>query len=316
MKEPCLEGVVVPLLTPFDAAGPVNGAMLGALIDRLVDAGVHGLFAAGTTGEGPLLSEAERRLVAETAVRAARGRVPVLVQAGTLTTEASIAAVRHARACGAAAAAVLCPYYFRLPDEALVDHFCTIAASVPDYPIVLYNIPQLTGNSISPAITSAVARRCANVVGEKDSGSDLNAIVAKRRTRDGDFQVLIGNEGLILPGLVSGIRASVSGSANIWPELFVALFDAFREGDLRKAQSLQEHIDRLRALLRDGADISLLKGLLGFRGIAAGPVRPPLPMCRPEEVAACQAELAALQERRRDSRREGTVGTEVEGRKL
>ena len=288
-----LTGVIVPLVTPFHGDGSINAAALEALIHMLIGAGVHGVFAAGTTGEGPLLQEAEWRLVAETAVRAAQGRVPVIVQAGAITTTESIARARHAQACGADAAAVLCPYYYRLDEAALIEHFCAVAASVPDYPIYLYNIPQCTGNSISAAVTTAVAERSPNVVGEKDSSGDLRLIAAKQRIQNGDFQVLIGNDGLILSALAQGVRGAVSGNANVVPELLVALFDTFRRGDLPGAQAAQERIDRVRVATRDGGDLSLFKGLLGYRGIAAGPVRPPLRGASQAEVTACRAALVA-----------------------
>jgi 4-hydroxy-tetrahydrodipicolinate synthase len=180
-----------------------------------------------------------------------------------------------------------------LDDEALIEHFCTVAASVPDYPLYLYNIPQLTGNNISPSVTAAVAERCPNIVGEKDSSGDLNQVIAKQRTRGGDFEVLIGSDGLILSSLITGIQGSVSGNANVFPELFVTLFNAFWQGDLAAARAAQEKIHIVRTVLRDGGDLSLFKGMLGYRGVPAGPVRPPLRTAGPEVIAECHATLLA-----------------------
>ncbi|MFQ5856380.1 MAG: dihydrodipicolinate synthase family protein [Anaerolineae bacterium] len=288
-----LRGVIVPLITPFHKGGSVNVTVLKELVDFLIDAGVHGLFAAGTTGEGPLLTPVERRMVAETVVRQAGGRVPVIIQAGTPVTAESIEQVRRAQVCGADAAALLCPYYYRLDDEALIEHFCAVAESVPDYPLYLYNIPPLTGNNISPAVTAAVAQRCPNVVGEKDSSGDLNQVIAKLHTRNGDFEVLIGSDGLILSSLVAGVQGSVSGNANVFPELFVTLFNAFWQGDLAAARAAQEKIHSVRSVLKDGADLSLFKGLLAYRGMPAGPVRPPLRTAGPEMIAECHTKLIA-----------------------
>lgn len=293
MKGLGLRGVIVALITPFHEDGSVNLAALEQLVDFLLGAGVHGLFVNGTTGEGPLLTPDERRTVAETVVRRARGRVPVIVQAGTPVTAETIAQVHHARACGADAAALLCPYYYRLDNDALIEHFCTVADSVPDYPLYLYNIPQRTGNTISPEVTAAVAERCPNVVGEKDSSGDLSGIIAKQRTRGGDFEVLIGSDGLVLSSLVAGVQAAVSGNANVFPDLFVALFQAYWDGDLVAARAVQEKIHIVRAALRDGADLSLIKGMLAHRGIPAGPVRPPLRTASPQVTAESHARLLA-----------------------
>ncbi|HZB96520.1 MAG TPA: dihydrodipicolinate synthase family protein, partial [Herpetosiphonaceae bacterium] len=240
---------------------------------------------------GPLLRPDEWREVTETTVRAARGRVPVIVQAGALTTAESVERAQIARACGVDAIALLAPYYYHYPDAALVEHFCAIAASVPDLPVFLYNLPQRTSHTINVGITEAVAARCANVVGEKDSSGDLQGIGAKLRLRDGRFQMLVGTDGLILPALSMGGRDAVSGHANIVPELVVTLFNAFQQGDLDGARRAQERLDRVRAITQDGTDLSLFKGVLAEHGIAAGPVRPPLGSATAEEIAACRGAL-------------------------
>ena len=291
MNEMQLSGVIVPLVTPFDGDGHVNHQALDQLVDRLIAAGVHGVFAAGTTGEGPLLRPDEWREVTETTVRAAHGRVPVIVQAGALTTAESVERAQIAQACGVDAIALLAPYYYHLPDAVLVKHFCAVAARVPDLPVFLYNLPQRTGHTINVGITEAVAARCANVVGEKDSSGDLQGIGAKLRLRDGRFQMLVGTDGLILPALSMGVRGAVSGHANIVPELVVTLFNAFQQGDLAGARHAQERLDRVRAITQDGTDLSLFKGVLAEHGIAAGPVRPPLRSATAEEIAACRGAL-------------------------
>ena len=288
-----LKGVIVPLITPFHEDGSVNVGVLEQLVDFLIGAGVHGLFAAGTTGEGILLTPNERRIVAETVVHQARGRVPVIIQAGTPVTAESIEQARHAQACGADSAALLCPYYFQLDDDALIEHFGAIAASVPDYPLYLYNIPQLTGNNIRPVISMAVAQRYPNVVGEKESSGDLNQVIAKQRMGNADFEVVVGSDGMILSSLVTGVQGAVSGPANVLPELYVDFFNAFWQGDLVAAGAFQEKIHIVRSVLQDGGDISLFKGLLTYRGIPAGPVRSPLRTASPEAITECRAKLLA-----------------------
>jgi len=100
-----IRGVIVPLLTPFDRHGAIDHAAIGRLVEFLIERGVHGLFPGGTTGEGPLLSPEERRALAETVVRAADGRVPVIIHTGAITTREAVELTRHAQSCGASAAA-------------------------------------------------------------------------------------------------------------------------------------------------------------------------------------------------------------------
>ncbi|HEX9015231.1 MAG TPA: dihydrodipicolinate synthase family protein [Chloroflexota bacterium] len=289
---PNLRGVIVPLVTPFNRTGGLDEAALRDLIEFLLGTRVHGLFPGGTTGEAPLLTDEERRRVAETTVSAANGRVPVIVQTGATSTDATIALTRHAREIGADAAAIVTPHYFRLSDEALVQHYVRVAEAVPDYPLFLYNIPQLTGNNLVPSLVAEIARRCPNVVGMKDSWGNLTQIIDSRDAAGGDFQVAIGGDGLILSALAVGIPAAVSGHANPCPELFVELFEAFWRGDAAAAASAQARVQLVRRILKDGGDMSLLKAVVSYRGIPVGGVRAPLLDAPSDVVDRCLRDLA------------------------
>lgn len=292
--EMCLKGVVVPLLTPFDEQGRVDEQALERLVEFLIEAGVHSLNPCGTTGEGLLLDMTERRRVAERTVSAARGRIPVLVQTGAPTTEATIALTRHAREIGAAAANIVSPFYYRYDEAALVQHYVAVADSVPELPIYLYNIPQLTGNALTVTIVTEIARRCPNVIGLKDSSGSLLQIIDMVAVSNNHFQVAIGADGLILSGLSAGVQAAISGNANVFPEVFVNLFKQFWSGDWAGAQAEQARIQHIRRILKDGQDLSLFKAVLAWRGIPVGGVRAPLLNAPRQLVEHCLEELAAL----------------------
>lgn len=231
-----LTGVIVPLLTPFDAAGEVDERALRILVDRLIDRGVHGFLPCGTTGEGPLLTGEERQRIARTVVEQTRGRVPVIIQVGAVSTRETIALARHAWQIRADAIAVVAPFYYPCSDVMLREHYMHVCAVVPDLPVYLYNIPQRTGNALSPPLVDEIVARCANVIGIKDSGGNLGQTVEMLAIRDGTFHVVMGSDGLVLPALTMGVRASVSGNANVFPALFVALFEAYRSGNLSAAR--------------------------------------------------------------------------------
>lgn len=288
-----LEGVIVPILTPFNQEGEVEEAAIERLVAYLVAAGVHCLNPCGTTGEGMLLSTAERERVAECVLRAA-GSLPVLVQTGAATTSETVHLTRHARKIGAAGATVVTPYYYRYGEDALVAHFVTIAQSVPDFPIVLYNIPQLAGNELNRSTIQRIIDRCPNVIGVKDSSGNLLRTIELLQLESSNFQTVIGSDGLILPGFISGARAVISGNANVFPELFLALYDFFRIGDWQAAAKVQQKIHAVRRILNDGADISLFKAVLACRGVDVGFVRSPMRSATSAEVAACIEQLEAL----------------------
>jgi dihydrodipicolinate synthase/N-acetylneuraminate lyase len=281
-----LQGVIVPLVTPFDEQFEMNESVLRQLIERLVVAGVDGVMVAGTTGEGPLLSMEERMRQAEIAVEQVNERCAVISQVGTIATMESVLLAQHAVACGVQAIAIVAPYYFRLSDEAMRDHFCKIIGAIPgDFPAYLYYIPQCTGNSISPAVSEQVAQRYPNLVGEKESSGDLNLLATKLATRGGKFDLFIGSDALILSALVLGAQGMVAGNANLFPELFAQLYKAYRDGSLTDAEAAQRRIQiSIRACK---ADRSLFKAVLRYQGLAVGDVRLPQAQASPEAISTC-----------------------------
>ena len=286
-----LRGVYVPLLTPFQSDGELDPPALERLVDYVLAAGVHGLFLGGTTGEFPLLSTAERQRVAEVVVARAAGRVPVVVHAGAPSTREAIQLARHAQDIGASAVAVVAPYFFPLSDEALVAHYVAVAAAIPRLPMLLYNIPQRTGNELLPHVAAEIVRRCPNVVGIKDSSGNLSQTIEYFTLR-ADFQVAQGADGLLVAGLAMGVEAAVSGNANVFPELAVAVFEAWWRGDQAAARTAQARFDAARRPLRSGLDMSLFKGVLARRGVEVGDVRSPL---RPATETEIQAAVAAIE---------------------
>ncbi|MDQ3811998.1 MAG: dihydrodipicolinate synthase family protein [Chloroflexota bacterium] len=295
-----LRGVFVPLVTPFGPSGELDEGALEHLLEFLIEAGVHGLFVGGTTGEFPLLRPSERKRMAEVVTAGSAARVPVVVQSGAAATRDAIDLTRHARDIGATAAAVVAPYFFPLADDALIDHYVAVCSAVPEFPILLYNIPQRTGNALLPAIAAEIVRRCPNVVGIKDSSGNLSQTIQYRAAGAG-FQVAQGADGLLVAGLAMGIQATVSGNANVFPELAVAVFEAWWRGDQEGARAAQERLDRVRHALRDGLDLSLFKRVLARRGYPVGDVRSPLPRASQAEVdeavAAIQAASIPLEAR-------------------
>src|SRR5690554_5315920 len=148
-----LSGIYPAMITPYAADGSIDEAGLREMADFLISKGVHGLHPCGTTGEAPLLSIDERKLVAETVIAAASGRVPVIIQVGHMYASVAADLARHAAAVGAAAFSVVTPYYYALPERALLDYFRTVIAAVPDgLPVYLYNIPQCTTNPVPASV--------------------------------------------------------------------------------------------------------------------------------------------------------------------
>ena len=285
-KNVTVRGVIVPLVTPFKEDGTVNEKALQRLIEFLIRSGVHGVMPGGTTGEFALLTVEERQKLLEATLNTVNDRVLVLAQTGAVSTETTIALTRHAKAVGVVAATIITPYFVRLSEAALVEHYARVAQAVPDFPLFLYNIPQMTGNNITPEVVAALVPRCPNIIGMKESSGNLGQLIDSKAAGGANFQMSIGGDGLILPALVAGVvTAAVSGNANPCPEAFVELFESYWRGDLAGAQAAQARIQYIRRTLKDGGDLSLFKSTLAYRGISVGGVRTPL-MNAPKEVVS------------------------------
>jgi 4-hydroxy-tetrahydrodipicolinate synthase len=288
-----LKGIIPAVLTPF-VNDEVDYVSLAKYIDWLIGHGVHGLFPVGTNGEGAVLSTGERKLVAETVVKAANKRVPVLVQTGATSTKESIELTAHARAIGADGAGVVAPYYFPHDDQCLEEHYVAVAEAVPDFPIYLYNIPGNAKNDIKPKVAEKIAARCPNIAGIKDSSKDLGRLENYMSVLGPEFTAIVGTDALVYPAIMMGASGVVSAVANVFPEHMVALYQAIENSDYARAKELQYFVNKLRDALKIGPYISPYKKALELRGIEFGGVRRPLRAMTPEEATNMQQALNKL----------------------
>ncbi|CAG0947674.1 partial 4-hydroxy-tetrahydrodipicolinate synthase, partial [Anaerolineae bacterium] len=186
-KNVTVRGVIVPLVTPFKEDGTVNEKALQRLIEFLIRSGVHGVMPGGTTGEFALLTVEERQKLLEATLNTVNDRVLVLAQTGAVSTETTIALTRHAKAVGVVAATIITPYFVRLSEAALVEHYARVAQAVPDFPLFLYNIPQMTGNNITPEVVAALVPRCPNIIGMKESSGNLGQLIDSKAAGGANF---------------------------------------------------------------------------------------------------------------------------------
>jgi 4-hydroxy-tetrahydrodipicolinate synthase len=289
-----LKGIIVPIVTPFDEQGRVDEEALGNLCNFLIEKGVHALYPCGTTGEAPLLTAQERKVVAKRVVDVTRGRVPVFIHVGSCITSEAVELAQHAVEIGADGIAAVTPYYFRLSQEALIDYFETIVQAIPvDYPLYLYNIPGCTGNDLLPDSVQILADKYPNILGIKNSMPDLIRDQEYLECRD-DFSVVLGNDHLIASGVYVGCDGAVSGNAQVAPELFVELYEALANKEWEKGLELQRKASVVSELLQNGGNLSLFKYGLAHRGVPVGDVRAPLVRVDKEEAARIMAKIDGL----------------------
>lgn len=278
-----LQGVIVPNLTPMNASGDaLDLDSVEPLVAFLAGAGVNALFVNGTTGEGPLLNLSERKALAEAFIGAAKGRLPVVVQVGSLSTQESLELAVHAAEHRVDAVACVTPFYFGYGEEELEHFYTEVAQAIDPCPLYLYNIPSRTGNAISPPLAARLAK-FPNVAGIKDSSGDIGQLLGLLEIPE--FAVVPGADHLIVQMLQLGAPGFVSGPASVLPEPYVALWKAWQAKDAEGVLEWQHVIMRYSKAVRFGARIDLLKALAAKRLGYLGSVRAPLSAANDELLA-------------------------------
>ena len=272
-----LEGVLAPVTTPFDArSGNVDAKALAANIRAHLAAGLAGVVVAGSNGEGPLLDEAERVQLVETARAVLPADRWLLAGAGAESTRGAIRLAQAAGAAGADAALVVAPHYFgaaMMSAQALMMHFGKIADESP-IPIVLYNIPKYMHYSLAPELVHGLSQH-GNIRGIKDSSGDLALLATYLNFRSPRFAVLLGSAQLLDEGMRSGADGGILAVSMFAPTLTLGLYEAARRGDAGAA-TLQKRLAPLGREIVGAMSVPGVKAALDLVGLAGGQPRPPL----------------------------------------
>jgi len=266
------EGVLPAIITPFKEDGELDEEGLRGNIEFFGEAGVSGIVPCGTTGESATLTFAEHKKVVEVAVDSSR--VKVVAGTGSNDHEHTVHLSREAALTGVDAL-LITPYYNKPNDRGMIAHFRTVAERC-DLPLILYNVPSRTGINLKPEVVAELAR-IENVVGIKEASGNLSQISSIiELTKDEDFVVLSGDDGLTLPIMALGGRGVVSVVADVAPRKMVAMVDAMLEGDLETARRMHYLLSPLARDLFLETNPIPVKTATGMIGLAAGPLRLPL----------------------------------------
>jgi 4-hydroxy-tetrahydrodipicolinate synthase len=279
-----VRGAFTALITPMkmNKKGEVEVDYDGfrELIDFQIQSGINGLVPLGTTGETPTLEEDEEEKLIKIAVKAVKGRIPLIVGAGSNSTKSAIAYAKRAGKLGADAALVVTPYYNKPNDEGIFLHFEAVARE-SGIPIIIYNIASRTGKNISVQLMERLSL-IPGIAGVKESSGDVNqmgdmvALAKKRRSEGRDFSVLCGDDSLALPLLALGGDGLISVASNLAPDKITALVKAGLDGDFSKARQLHyELLPFFKAAFVETNPIPI-KAAMSLSGLPAGPARLPL----------------------------------------
>lgn len=291
-----LKGVIPPMVTLFDEQGKIDEESNSYLIDFLIKKGVNGIFILGTAGEFTHINLKEKKEFIEFAVKKVEKRVPVLVGVGSTSTDEVLDLATYAQDKKANAVVVINPYYEILEKRELYEHFKMVAEEI-SLPILLYNLPSLTGQNLDVFLIRKLTVEYENIVGIKHSVSAIDEIrdtITQVKKVRRDFSVFTGIPSFFLNTLVLGGDGVVPGEANFVPEIYVAMWEAYNRKDWEKVLQNFRAVLEISAICGLSSSLpGLLKEAIKMRGLPVNPrVRKPS-LSPPEET---KAELKALLE--------------------
>jgi N-acetylneuraminate lyase len=291
-----LTGLVAAAHTPFHEDGSLHLARISRIVEHLVHSQVSAIYAVGSTGEGPSLTGAERKQVAEAYVAAARGKLPVIVQVGHNSLQEAGELARHASSIGAAAISATPPSYFKPSSaETLVACMKQIASAAPELPFYYYHIPSLSDVRIDmPSFMLRAGDNIPNFAGIKFTAPTIWEYQACLELDNGRFDCLFGFDEMLLPALSVGARGAIGATYNFAAPIYRRVMAAFAEGDLSAARRAQgKAVSMVQVLLRFGG-FRAIKAAMKLIDIDCGPVRLPLTSINDEELMQMRAELDQL----------------------
>lgn len=269
-----IDGIIPALITPFDSAGKVNISVLKTLVKNTINNGCHGVFCLGSNGEFHALTEEEKLLVAKTVVEVVDGKIPVYAGTGCVSTQETISLSRKMKDIGVDALSIITPYFVTLSQEELINHYELIAAEI-DLPIILYNIPGVTGNTLQVETVKKLAE-IKNIIAIKDSSGNFDHVLQLIDLVTSEFSVLVGTDSLILPGLMAGAQGAIAATANLYPHTVVNIYEHWKNRDYEKAAIEQSKLQPIRSAFKLGTMPAVLKQALIESGIEVGQPRYPV----------------------------------------
>ncbi len=269
------KGVFPANPTPVHADGRVNEEALRAIFEDNLSHGVGGFWVAGSTGEGPVMSEQQRETTARVAGETISGKGLSIMHVGAISTESAAKGAKAAKDSGCDAICCVPPFFFKGNDQMTIDHYKRVADAADGLPFFVYNLPQLTQVEFTPELMEKVVEAVPSVVGLKHSAFTFMNI---RAFADMGLKCFSGNGAIPLPALTMGAVGTVDAPLSVAPWHYAEMYDAWESGDMETAQRLQDATKQIVDVVRMfGAPAGVTKMILSKRlGIDCGRPIPPV----------------------------------------
>lgn len=272
------KGIIPAFYACYNENGDINVKMVETFTEYLIDKGVKGLYVGGSSGECIYQSVEERKIVLEHVMKIAKGKVTIIAHVASSNTKDSMELARHAESLGVDAISAIPPIYYRVGDEGVRAYWNDISSAAPNTDFIVYNIPQLSGVTITPACLKEMAKN-PKVVGIKNTSMSIIDMIDFKDVGGEDFAVLNGPDEQLVHGLLAGACGGIGGTYGVCPELYIAIYNATVTGNIEKALRLQKVALELIAMLTSGPSniYATIKAVLKYRkGFDLGGVRKPL----------------------------------------
>ena len=296
------EGVIPAFYACYDEAGEVSPERVRALTQYFIDKGVKGVYVNGSSGECIYLSVADRKVILENVMEVAKGKLTVIAHVACNNTKDSVELAKHAESLGVDAIAAIPPIYFRLPDYSIAKYWNDMSAAAPNTDFVIYNIPQLSGTTLTPALYAEM-RKNPRVIGVKNSSmptQDIQIFVAEGGE---DHIVFNGPDEQFISGRVIGAKAGIGGTYAVMPDLFLKLNQLIIDKDLDRAKEQQHAINSVIYKMVSGrANLyAVMKEILRLNeDLDIGSVRAPLEPLSEGDYAIAKEAAAMIKQVRED----------------
>lgn len=268
-----LNTIYSALATPFNEDESLNIDALRKLVNFELDNGVEGFYCCGSSGEGLLLSNEERKKFLEVVIEEVKGRVPVISHVGTIRTADVIDLAKHAKSVGADAVSMIPPYYYKFSMKEIVNYYLDVVKVVNDLPVIVYNIPQFTGVSFNKDNAGELLEN-PNVIGIKHTSTDLFGL-ERMKTNFPDKIYFNGFDEIFLSGLAAGETAAIGTTVNLYPKTFRKIKDLFDANEIEHAMKIQKLVNhRVEEMVNVGI-FSAVKYLFYKQGLDIGTCRKP-----------------------------------------
>ena len=286
-----IKGVIPAMLTPFNEKEELDLKRTRALTNKLLNEGVNGLYLTGSTGEGFLCTADERKLFVETVIEEVKGKIPVIVHVGAISTKTSEELARHAASAGADAVSSVPPIYWKFQDDEIAAYYAELAQAA-GVPMIIYNI------ALAGLVSFDMIKRLGKldgVSGIKYTSATLYDVFRIKEELGKDFAVYSGSDELAVSGLAFGADGVIGSTYNVLAPVFLKIWELLQQNDVAAAREWQQKANRVIFTLLKHNLMPSLKAVLTLGGqVDGGFCRRPFSRLNTEQLETLKADLAAV----------------------